>query len=48
MLFSAADLSGMTEFKKGNPCPSWCFDIDNEDYGTIALAQMPKEGIGGT
>ena len=48
MLFSAADLSGMTKFKKGNPCPSWCFDIDNEDYGTIALAQMPKEGIGGT
>lgn len=48
MLFSAADLSGMTKFKNGNPCPSWCFDIDNEDYGTIALAQMPKEGIGGT
>ena len=46
MLFSAAELSGMTTFKNGNPYPSWCFDTDNEDYGTIDLSSMPRDGLG--
>lgn len=29
-LYRQAELSGMVKFPKGNPCPSWCYDIEKQ------------------
>ena len=36
--YVAAELSGMVQFKKGNPVPSWCFDKRKD--GSAALESM--------
>lgn len=29
-LYKMAELTGMIKFPKGNPCPSWCYDIEKQ------------------
>lgn len=44
-LFSAyitAELSGMVEFKKGNPVPSLFYDRLDESLGTVAMSEIGK------
>ena len=42
MLYGAAELGGMVTFKKGNPAPSWCYDVLDDTYGTVALDDLAK------
>lgn len=39
-IFQTAQMSGMVEFKKGNPYPSWCFDMKDEELGTKSIAEV--------
>lgn len=40
MLYSQAEMSGMVKFNKGNPFPSWCYDVSDDSYGTMALSEL--------
>lgn len=40
MLYGQASLSGFVSFKKGNPYPSWCYDLLDESLGTQALSEL--------
>ena len=42
MLYGQAEMSGMVQFKKGNPYPSWCFDAKDESMGTIKVSEIGK------
>lgn len=43
MLYSQAEMSGMVSFKKGNPYPSWCYDVLDESAGTMSLSDLQKQ-----
>ena len=43
MLYAQAQLSGMVEFKNGNPHPSWCFDVEDNSLGTVPLSSVGKK-----
>ncbi len=47
-LYKQAELSGMIKFKKGNPCPSWCYDVQNISRALVAAEGLTKnlEAIG--
>jgi len=40
MLHGQAEMSGMVTFKKGNPAPSWCYDVLDESLGTQSLSEL--------
>lgn len=40
MLYGQAEMSGMVTFKKGNPAPSWYFDILDDSLGTMSLSEL--------
>lgn len=40
MLYAQAEMSGMVKFNKGNPFPSWCYDVSDDSYGTMALSEL--------
>lgn len=40
MLYGQAEMSGMVTFKKGNPAPSWCYDLLDESLGTQSLSEL--------
>lgn len=42
MLNGAAELSGMVKFDKGNPAPSWCFDVLDDSFGTRPMSEIGK------
>ena len=42
MLFSQAEMSGMVQFKRGNPYPSWAFDAVDDSLGTTEYADLAK------
>lgn len=43
-IYNIGEMSGMVNFKNGNPCPSWCFDKKEDGlHGTIPLAQFQKQ-----
>lgn len=39
-LCGQSEMSGMASFKKGNPAPSWCYDILDESLGTQSLSDL--------
>lgn len=41
-----AEMSGMAEFKSGNPCPSWCYDAIDDTYGTVSYEKL-QNSFGG-
>ena len=42
MINASAELSGMVKFDKGNPAPSWCFDVLDDSFGTRPLSEIGK------
>lgn len=40
MMYGQAELSGMVKFKKGNPAPSWCYDVLDDSLGTQSLSEL--------
>lgn len=45
-LCGAAEMSGFASFEKGNPHPSWCYDVDADMPGTTSLSEIGKK-LGG-
>lgn len=45
-LYAQAEMGGMVSFKKGNPYPSWCFDVIDDTAGTITLSEMQEKTKG--
>lgn len=39
-LYGQAEMGGMVSFKKGNPAPSWCYDVLDESLGTQSLSEL--------
>lgn len=39
-LYKQAELSGMVKFKKGNPCPSWCYDVQTISRALVAADSL--------
>lgn len=42
MLYSAAELGGMVTFKKGNPCPSWCYEKRRTSVAVRAIGDVSQ------
>lgn len=40
MINAQAELSGMISFKNGNPAPSWCYDLIDDQLGTMSLSSL--------
>lgn len=45
-VYKTAELSGMVKFPKGNPVPSWCFDVIDDSLGTASLEELGKRLVG--
>ena len=41
-IYKTAELSGMVEFKQGNPYESWCYDTEIDIYDNNTLAEVEK------
>lgn len=39
-MYGQAELGGMVTFKKGNPAPSWCYDVLDDTLGTMSLSEL--------
>ena len=42
MLCGQAEMSGMATFSKGNPAPSWYFDVVDDSLGTVSFDELQK------
>lgn len=42
MLCGQAEMSGMVQFKKGNPSPSWCYDVLDNSLGTMEGSKLQE------
>lgn len=47
-LYKQAELSGMIKFKKGNPCPSWCYETQSISRALVAADSLTQnlEAVG--
>lgn len=43
MLCAQSEMSGLASFEKGNPAPSWYYDLDEDALGTTSLAELGKK-----
>lgn len=41
-LYKQAELSGMVKFKKGNPCPSWCYDVQTISRALVKASDLKE------
>lgn len=41
-MYGQAEMSGMVKFEKGNPYPSWCFDVIDDSMGTVEMDKLGK------
>lgn len=48
IIYTQSEMSGMVTFKKGNPAPSWCFDLEDDTLGTVSLSDVQKNSGGAT
>lgn len=43
LLYGQAEMSGMVTFKKGNPVPSWTYDVIDNELGTMTLSELKEQ-----
>lgn len=43
LMYGQAEMSGMVTFKKGNPVPSWTYDVIDNALGTMSMSELKEQ-----